>query len=137
LIPSDILSQYRLLARLDVLREFFGRWCPRTERQLRLMLLQRRALQVRQDLRDNFWLLNAGDDPELAAAGIRGRLLRRPRPRCAGVTAARSLLCGANTPWKRVRCMRGGGTSAARRAIRSSGSSTMWVVPSRYGVFSV
>jgi DNA-binding NarL/FixJ family response regulator len=29
--------------------------------------------------------------------------------------------------------MRGGGTKAARRAIRSSGSSTMCVVPSRYG----
>jgi hypothetical protein len=33
--------------------------------------------------------------------------------------------------------MRGGGTSAASRAIRSSGSSTMCVVPSRYGVLSV
>jgi hypothetical protein len=32
---------------------------------------------------------------------------------------------------------RGVGTSAASRAIRSSGSSTMCVVPSRYGVFSV
>jgi hypothetical protein len=31
--------------------------------------------------------------------------------------------------------LRGGGTSAARRASRSSGSSTMCVVPSRYGVF--
>ena len=31
--------------------------------------------------------------------------------------------------------IRGGGTNAARRAIRSSGSSTMCVVPSRYGVF--
>jgi hypothetical protein len=30
--------------------------------------------------------------------------------------------------------MRGGGSSAARQAIRSSGSSTMCVVPSRYGV---
>jgi hypothetical protein len=60
-----------------------------------------------------------------------------PLPRCAGVTAARSLLCGANTPWYRVRCIRGGGTSAASLAIRSSGSSTMCVVPSRYGVFSV
>ncbi len=36
-----------------------------------------------------------------------------PTPRCAGVTAARSLQCGANTPWNRVRCIRGGDTSAA------------------------
>jgi hypothetical protein len=48
-------------------------------------------------------------------------------PRCAGVTAARSLLCGANMPWNRVRCIRGAGTGAAKRAIRSSGSSTMCV----------
>ena len=27
---------------------------------------------------------------------LRGQV---PMPRCAGVTAARSLLCGANTPW--------------------------------------
>ncbi len=47
--------------------------------------------------------------------------------RCAGVTAARNLLCGANTPWTLVKCMRGGGTSAADRAIRSSGSGTMCV----------
>lgn len=36
----------------------------------------------------------------------------------------------------RVHSRRGGGTSAARRAIKSSGSSTICVVPSRYGVFS-
>lgn len=60
-----------------------------------------------------------------------------PTPRCAGVTAERSLLWGANTPWNRVRCIRGGGTSAASLAIRSSGSSTMCVVPSRYGALSV
>jgi hypothetical protein len=60
-----------------------------------------------------------------------------PTPRCAGVTAARSLLWGANTPWNLVRCIRGSGTSAASLAIRSSGSSTMCVVPSRYGALSV
>lgn len=33
--------------------------------------------------------------------------------------------------WKRVRCIRGGGTSAASRAIRSGGSWTTCEVPSR------
>jgi hypothetical protein len=37
-------------------------------------------------------------------------------PRCAGVTAARNLLCGANAPWNLAMCMRGGGTNAANRA---------------------
>lgn len=34
---------------------------------------------------------------------------------------------------RRVKCMRGGGTRAASRARKSNGSSTMCVVPSRYG----
>ena len=59
-----------------------------------------------------------------------------PAPRCAGVTAARSLLCGAITPWQRVRYILGGDTSAANLAKKSSGSISMCVVPSRYGVFS-
>ena len=42
--------------------------------------------------------------------------------RLAGVTAARCLLFGANTPWKRVRLTRGLGTNAAKRAMKSSGS---------------
>lgn len=40
-------------------------------------------------------------------------------PRPAGVTSARQRLCGANTPWYRVRWTRGRGTSAASRAMKS------------------
>jgi hypothetical protein len=36
-----------------------------------------------------------------------------PFPRLAGVTTARCLLFGANTPWKRVRLTLGFGTRAA------------------------
>ena len=43
-------------------------------------------------------------------------------PRFAGVTTARCLLFGANTRWKRARFTRGLGTSAASRAMKSSGS---------------
>jgi len=45
-----------------------------------------------------------------------------PLPRLAGVTRARCLLLGANTPWKRVRLTLGLGTKAASRAMKSSGS---------------
>jgi hypothetical protein len=55
----------------------------------------------------------------------------------AGTIRARSGLAGANTPWDRVRWARGLGTSAARRAMKSSGSKITCVVPSRSGVFSV
>jgi len=55
----------------------------------------------------------------------------------AGVTAARSRLAGAKTPWNPVRGMRGGVTRAARRARTSQGSNSTCVVPSRYGVFHV
>src|SRR5690606_31210814 len=41
---------------------------PRPERQFGLVMLRRHALQVRQDLRDDLRLLDAGDDLELAAA---------------------------------------------------------------------
>jgi len=41
--------------------------------------------------------------------------------RALGTISARSGLAGANTPWYRVRCARGFGTSATRRAIKSSG----------------
>ena len=51
-------------------------------------------------------------------------------PRLAGVTRARCLLLGANTPWKRVRFTLGFGTSAASLAMKSSGSKMTWVVPS-------
>ena len=59
-----------------------------------------------------------------------------PLPRFAGVTRARCLLLGANTPWKRVRLTLGLGTRAASRAMKSSGSKMTCVVPSRYGVLS-
>ena len=42
--------------------------------------------------------------------------------RVPGTIRARSGLAGANTPWYRVRWARGFGTSAASRAIKSSGS---------------
>jgi hypothetical protein len=46
------------------------------------------------------------------------------------VIAARSAALAANTPWYLVKWTRGGGTSAARRAMKSKGSSRMSVVPS-------
>ncbi len=133
-----------------------------------MVLLRRRVLQMRQDLRNDLRLLDAGNDsqlpPQRAQPSIsmpKTRLSRRaqfiatwrgvgglscspgnagcfgaPMPRRAGVTIARRRLCGANTPWYLVKCIRGGGTSATRRAIRSRGSRTTCVVPSRYGVFS-
>ena len=57
-------------------------------------------------------------------------------PRLAGVTCARSILLGANTPWYRVKFERGFGTKAASFAMKSSGSNKTCVVPFRYGVFS-
>ena len=67
-----------------------------------------------------------------------------------GTMRLRCLKFGANTPWQRVRFKRGLGTRAASRAmaapahpcargilfilnIKSSGSSTTWVEPSRKG----
>ena len=50
-----------------------------------------------------------------------------------GTTDSRCLQFGANTPWNRVRFNRGRGTNAARRAMKSSGSRTTWVEPSRNG----
>ena len=52
---------------------------------------------------------------------------------CAGLAtiAARNVALGASTPWKRIRCSLGRGTSAARRCMSSSGDITIWVVPSR------
>jgi ATP-binding cassette subfamily F protein 3 len=38
-------------------------------------------------------------------------------PRPDGVNCARKVALGAKTPWKRVRCARGGGTSAASLAM--------------------
>jgi predicted MFS family arabinose efflux permease len=54
-----------------------------------------------------------------------------------GTTSARSLTLGASTPWKRIRCSRGLGTSAASRCMNSSGDITRWVVPSRQAVLSL
>jgi hypothetical protein len=53
-----------------------------------------------------------------------------------GTTRARNLALGASTPWYRIRCSRGRGTSAASRCMNSSGLSTRCVVPSRHGVFN-
>lgn len=58
------------------------------------------------------------------------------RPLPEGVTSARQRWFGANTPWYLVWFTRGLGTSAARRAMKSKGSKTTCVVPSRYGVLS-
>ncbi len=67
-------------------------------------------------------VMGAGDGPGFACSGSR-----------LGTIRCRCLQFGANTPWKRVRLSLGRGTSAARRAIKSSGSSTTCVVPSRQG----
>ena len=50
-----------------------------------------------------------------------------------GTTDSRCLQFDANTPWNRVRSIRGRRTNAARRAMGSSGSRTTWVEPSRNG----
>ena len=55
----------------------------------------------------------------------------------AGTIFLRNFALGASTPWKRIRCKRGRGTRAARRSMNSSGSMTIWVVPSLYGLFSL
>jgi hypothetical protein len=111
-------------------------------------------------------LLDAGNDLELAAAAgaaldldaehalqapcpahrhmsgrrwrgrIRGRPLRRTPAPLRGRHRRAPPAVRANTPWNLVIGIRGGGTSAASRAIRSGGSSTMCVVPSRHGVLS-
>ena len=72
----------------------------------------------------------AADRPCLTspAAGMPRRLLRRRLMRSARGARAPSGRCGG------CGC---GGTSAARRATRSSGSSTTCVVPSWYGVLRV
>ena len=54
-------------------------------------------------------------------------------PRPDGVNCARRLEFGANMPWKRVRWARGGGTSAASLAMKSTESHSTWVVPFRHG----
>ena len=54
-----------------------------------------------------------------------------------GTTSERSLAFGASTPWKRIRCSLGRGTSAASRCRNSSGLITSCVVPSRHGFLSL
>src|SRR5690606_5920409 len=86
---------------------------PRAERQLRLVVLRSGLLQVRKDLGNNRRLLDAGDDLQLAAtAGT--SLQSRCRTRASGAAPS----------------------SLASLAMKSSGSITMCVVPSRYGVLS-
>ena len=46
------------------------------------------------------------------------------------------MVFGASTPWKRITCSLGLGTSAASRCINSSGGVPWCVVPSRQGVLS-
>jgi len=70
----------------------------------------------------------------LASAGSTAASCRLPRP--DGVNYARRAAFGANTPWKRVRWARGGGTSAASLAMKSTGSHSTCVVPLRHGVLS-
>ena len=74
-------------------------------------------------LRGSSWALTS-----TGTASLAGRL---PRPE--GVSCARRFAFGANTPWKRVRCARGGGTSAASLAMKSTASHSTCVVPLRRG----
>ena len=81
-------------------------------------------------------LIEARRSAEVRSCGSSTALGLLPLPRFADVTDARCLLFGANTPWNLIRLTRGLGTSAARRAMKSSGSKMTCVVPSRYGVFN-
>src|SRR3954467_13241059 len=54
-----------------------------------------------------------------------------------GTIRAGNLACGPSTPWKRIRCSPGRGTSAAKRCMSSSGDITICVVPSRQGLFEL
>ena len=67
--------------------------------------------------------------PRHCYVALRGRFLilifcnfQTPLSRFAGVTRARCLLFGANTPWNRVRLTLGLGTGAASLAMKSTGS---------------
>src|SRR5262249_5634799 len=54
----------------------------------------------------------------------------------AGTLLLRNFALGASTSWKRIRWRRGRGTGGARRPMNSSGSMTIWVVASLYGLLS-
>ena len=100
--------------------------------------------EVFENVPDDGGILDAGDDAHVTAAAVTGldvdvkhpfqalglrlmaacrssadRVFRvaRPDPRPAGVTRARCLLWGANTPWKRVRLTRGWGAPAPPAAL--------------------
>ncbi|MDX7080630.1 hypothetical protein SJ279_25365 [Citrobacter freundii] len=75
-----------------------------------------------------------GSSWALTSTGTASPAGRLPRPE--GVSCARRFAFGANTPWKRVRWARGGGTSAASFAMKSTASHSTWVVPLRHGVLS-
>ena len=66
----------------------------------------------------------------IGAVGLSLSTLRRER---CGTMRLRCLKLGANTPWKRVRLSLRRGTSAASLAIKSNGSNTTCVDPSRNG----
>lgn len=64
------------------------------------------------------------------------------RPGCPDTSAGGRHRCPQLAVWREypvipVKCIGGGGTSAASLAMKSSGSSAMCVVPSRYGVSRV
>ena len=116
---------------------------------------------MREDPDDHRQLLDGGDDLHVAAT-LRAvfevqveHALEQARPayarrhavrvvgriiagflRWAGTIAARNPALGASTPWKRIRCRRGRGTSAARRCMNSRGDITMCVVPLRERLLS-
>ena len=53
-----------------------------------------------------------------------------------GMILPRNFALGTSMPWKRIRCKRERGTSAASRCMNSSGAMTIWVVPSLNALFS-
>ena len=87
------------------------------------------ALQVSMS-KTRFWRCAQVIDARRSAGvcGSSAPMAFLPLPRLAGVTKARCLLFGANTPWKRVRLTLGFGTKAANLAMKSSGSKITWVV---------
>ena len=53
-----------------------------------------------------------------------------------GMILPRNFALGTSMPWKRIRCKRERGTSAASRCMNSSGAMTIWVVPSLNALFN-
>ena len=75
------------------------------------------------------WTVSTSHSPAVAASVAAGACASDP----CGTTRARSFALGASTPWCRIGCSRGRGTSAASRCMNSSGLITRRVVPSRHG----